>query len=193
MSIFEAIEAGDIAQARELVEADPLQAVARNEQGVSALMLARYRFQTEIVAALLEAAPELDVFEAAALGVVERLEQLVDEDPRKAKARSADDATALHFAAFFGQPECVRVLLEHGADVHAVSPTFGNVTPLHSAAAADSLEIVRMLVEHAADVNARQNGGFTALDAAVQNENEELCRYLEEHGAERGVTNVPKA
>jgi ankyrin repeat protein len=188
VSIFDAIESGDAARARELVEADPLQAVARNEQGVSALMIARYHSHAEIVAVLLEAAPELDVFEAAALGIVERLEQLVDEDPRKAKVRSADDATALHFAAFFGQPECVRVLLEHGADVHAVSPTFGNVTPLHSAAAADSVEIVRLLVEHGADVNARQNGGFTAHDAAVQNENEELRRYLEERGAERGAT-----
>jgi len=192
VSIFDAIESGNAARVRELVEADPLQAVARNEEGVSALMLARYRFQTEIVAVVVEAAPELDVFESAALGVVERLEQLVDEDPRKAKSRSADDATALHFAAFFGQPECVRVLLEHGADVHAVSPTFGNVTPLHSAAAADSVEIVRMLVEHGADVNARQNGGFTALDAAVQNANEELRSYLEEHGAERGMTDIPE-
>jgi ankyrin repeat protein len=188
VSIFDAIEAGDAARAAVLVAADPLQAVARNEQGVSALMLARYHSQPAIVAALLEAAPELDVFESAALGVVERLQQLVDEDPGKALARSADDATALHFAAFFNQPECVRILLEHGADVHAVSPTFGNVTPLHSAAAADSLEIVRRLVEHGADVNARQDGGFTALDAAVQNGNDELRRYLEERGAERGVT-----
>jgi adenosylhomocysteine nucleosidase len=188
MSIFEAIVAGDAERARNLVAADPLQAVARDQQGVSALMLARYRSQTEIVQALLDAAPELDVFEAAALGIVERLEQLIDEDPSKAKARSADDTTALHFAAFFNQPACSRLLLEHGADVHAVSPTFGNVTPLHSAAAADSLEIVRLLVEHGADVNARQNGNFTALDAAVQNENEELQAYLLEHGAERGVS-----
>jgi ankyrin repeat protein len=188
VSIFDAIASGDVTRARQLVDADPLQAVARNEQRVSALMIARYHSQTEIVALLLDAAADLDVFEAAALGVVERLEELVDEDPRKAKARSADDATALHFASFFGQPECVRLLLEHGADVHAVSPTFGNVTPLHSGAAADSLEIVRLLVEHGADVNARQNGGFTALDAAVQNENDELVRYLEGHGAERGVT-----
>ncbi len=161
--------------------------MARNEQGVSALMLARYHSQTEIVQVLLDAAPELDVFEAAALGVVERLAALIDEDPSKAKARSADDTTALHFAAFFNQPACARLLVEHGADVHAVSPTFGNVTPLHSAAAADSLEIVRLLVEHGADVNARQQGNFTALDAAVQNENEALQAYLVEHGAERGV------
>ncbi len=187
MSIFDAIESGDAARAAGLVAGDPIRAVARNEQGVSPLMLARYHSQTEIVATLLDAAPELDVFEAAALGVVERLEQLVDEDPGKARARSADDTTALHFAAFFNQPECVRILLEHGADVHGVSPTFGNVTPLHSGAAADSLEIVRQLVEHGADVNARQNGGFTALDAAVENGNDELRRYLEERGAERGV------
>ena len=184
MSIFEAIEQGDAERAKELVAADPLQAVARDPSGVSALMLARYRSQSEIVQALLDAAPDLDVFEASALGVVERLEALLAEDPARARARSADDATALHFASFFGQPKAARLLVEAGADVHAVSPTFGDVTPLHSAAAADSLEIVQLLVEHGADVNARQQGGFTALHAAAQNGDDAMREYLLDHGAD---------
>ncbi len=184
MSIFEAIEQGDAELARELVADDPVQAVARDSSGVSALMLARYRSQLEIVRALLDAAPEVDVFEASALGLVERLEGLLAEDPGRAKARSADDATALHFAAFFGQSEAARLLVEAGADVHAVSPTFGDVTPLHSAAAADSLEIVKLLVEHGADVNVRQQGGFTALHAAAQNGDDAMREYLLEHGAD---------
>src|ERR671918_731550 len=85
------------------------------------------------------------------------------------RVRASDDTTALHFAAFFSQPEAARLLLERGADPHAVSPTFGNVTPLHSAAAASNRDTVRALLDAGADPNARQVGGFTAIHAAAQN------------------------
>ena len=179
-----AVKDGNGARVRELLTADPSLADARDENGVSALMLSRYHGAHEATAALREARAELDVFEAATLGDADRVHELLHVDPSLVDARSPDDGTALHFAAFFAQPETARLLLDHGADVHAVSPTFGNVTPLHSAAAGGSAEIVQLLLAAGADANARQNGGFTALQAAAQSGDAAIARDLLDHGAE---------
>ena len=153
-------------------------------QEVSALMQALYTGDTAKVEELLTGGPELDVFEAAALGRVERLRELLDANAKLAQAWSPDRATALHFAAFFRQPEATRLLVERGADLEAVSPTFGNVTPLHSACASGERESARILLERGAEPNARQQGGFTPLHAAAQNGDEELARMLLARGAD---------
>src|SRR5688500_7985057 len=116
-------------------------------------MLSQYHGAHEATKAIRAARREIDAYEAATLGDVDRLHDLLHDDPTILDARSPDDATALHFAAFFAQPETARLLVDHGADVHAVSPTFGNVTPLHSAAAGGSAEIVHLLLEAGADPN----------------------------------------
>lgn len=152
--------------------------------GPSALMLAVYSGDADEVERLLTLEPELDVFEAAALGRVERLRELLDAAPELARAWSPDRATALHFAAFFGQPGATRVLVERGADLEAVSPTFGDVTPLHSACASGERESARILLEAGANPNVRQQGGFTPLHAAAQNGDEELARMLLARGAD---------
>lgn len=179
-----AIKDGNVARVRELLSADPSLADARDERGVSALMLSAYHGANDATAAIRAVRSELDVFEAATLGDVERLYELLHEEPSLLDARSPDDATALHFAAFFTQPDTARLLVDHGADVHAVSPTFGNVLPLHSAAAGGSAEIVHLLLVAGADANARQNLGFTALHAAAQNGDQAMARDLLDHGAE---------
>ena len=179
-----AIKGGDGARVRELLAADPRLADARDENGVSALMLSRYHGAHEATAAIRAARGELDVFEAATLGDADRVHELLHVDPSLVDARSPDDGTALHFAAFFAQPETAQLLVDHGADLHAVSPTFGNVTPLHSAAAGGSAEVVHLVLAAGADANARQNGGFTALHAAAQNGDAVMARDLLDHGAE---------
>lgn len=181
--LLAAVKDGDGARVRELLASDPSLADAREENGVSALMLSQYHGAHDATAAIRAVRAQLDVFEAATLGDVDRLHELLHEDPAVLDARSPDDATALHFAAFFAQPETARLLVDHGAEVHAVSPTFGNVTPLHSAAAGGSAEIVHLLLAAGADPNARQNGGFTALHAAAQNGDAAMARDLLDHGA----------
>jgi adenosylhomocysteine nucleosidase len=144
----------------------------------SPLMLARYRDDHAAVEALLAEGPELDVFEAAALGKVDRLRELLDADGELVHAWSPDGANALHFAAFFGHPEAVRLLLERGADPGRHARGFNHVAPINSAAAANSTEIVRMLLAAGADPDAEQGGGETALDAARLNGNEEMAALL---------------
>ena len=126
---------------------------------------------------------ELDIFEAASLGDVARLADLLAGDPALALTRSDDDFTPLHYASFFDGPEAARLLLEHGADVNAVADNELGVHPLNSAAAAGQREVAAILLEHGADPNAPTRLGFTPLDAAHANGDKKLAELLRSHGA----------
>jgi ankyrin repeat protein len=127
------------------------------------------------------ATPEdVDVFDAAALGDVDRLRQLLAQDSSLAQAWSDDGFTALHFAAFLGGPDAVRVLLEAGSDVAAVARNEMLVQPLHSAAANGNVESCCLLLRAGADPAAKQQKDFTPMDEAVLTKNEALIALLEE-------------
>jgi uncharacterized protein len=157
---------------------------SRDEQGLSPALRTLYRGETTAAKSLLPDDP--NVFETAAFGREERLEELIESDPGLARAFSGDGFTALHLAAFFGHAEAVRLLLDHGADPNAVatSAQIGPVQPLHSAAATGRLECARLLLARGADVNARQGGGLTALHAAAASSDTELARLLLAAGAD---------
>ncbi len=57
---------------------------------------------------------DLDVFEAAGLGDHRWLAQLLRDDGDLARAWSDDGFTALHYACFFGTPDCTITLLDAG-------------------------------------------------------------------------------
>ena len=118
-ALIAAVNADDAARVAELLAADPSLAGSRDERGVSAVLLSRYRFARPVTDALLAADPDLDVYAAAALGYVDRLLAGLDDEPSLATAFAADGFTALHLAAFFGKPEIAKVLLAAGASVDA--------------------------------------------------------------------------
>ena len=150
---------------------------------MSEIMQALYRGD-EDAARRLAGTAELDVFEAAALGDVARLGEVLAADSTLAKARSDDDFTALHYAAFFDGPETALLLVDHGADVNAFADNDLGVHPLNSAAAAGQREVAAILLEHGADPNAATRRGFTPLDAARENGDEKLAELLRSHGAQ---------
>ena len=153
------------------------------EPEVSPLLQAKYRGADADADRLLAQNPELDVYEAATFGRLERLNELLAGDLDRAREYSPDGFTALHLAAFFGQPEAARVLLEAGADPRAVSRNTMRVQPLHSAVAARNLEAARLLLESGADPNAGQQDEFTPLDGAVGGGDAAMEQLLRDHGA----------
>src|SRR5215218_1568853 len=151
---------------------------------MSELLQAIYQGDQARADELLAADPELDVFEAAAVGRSERLRELLDEDPELANAWADDGFQPLGLASFFGHVEAARLLLERGAEVNSASRNEMKVMPLHSAAATSDprkrYELARLLLEHGADPNARQQDEYTPLMEADQNGDERLRSLLTE-------------
>ncbi len=188
--LFEAIHGGDVERLRELLRLRPELAAARNEEGLSAVLCATYRGADELVAALLDANPALDVFDAAAVGRTRGLAELVDAEPSLASAWSADGFTPLHLAAYFGQRDAAELLLDRGAELDVIARSQSlRVAPLHSAAAGGHAEIVKLLVERGAEVDVRQQGGFTPLHSAAQNGDRPSVELLLERGADPAARN----
>jgi len=183
--IFSAIRSGDTARVKELIAKHTAIAHVRNQAGVSALMQARYENQSDIVALLREAAGNLDIFEAAALGDTTRLMALVANDPALVKAESIDGFTPLHLACFFGQPEAAETLIQQGADVNAVSPS--RIAVIHSAAASRNATIVKLVLQAGANPNLQQQGGYTALHEAAMHNSVERAQALLDAGADLSI------
>jgi uncharacterized protein len=186
---FEAIDACDADRVRSMVSAEPELASARDAQGVSALMRARYRLDPALLDVVMGGDPDLDVFDAASIADVDRLRQLLDSDPSLAAAFSGDGFTALHFPAFFGGVEPARLLIERGADVDARGRGWMTGTPLNSAASGRHADVARLLLDAGADPDARQASGWTPLHSAAHNGDLELVELLMACGADPAAAN----
>jgi ankyrin repeat protein len=83
----------------------------------------------------------------------DELARLLDARPDLIDARGGNfqQQTALHKAAWHNHADCVRALLDRGADVH-VRDYGDNAYALHFAAEAADLAVVEMLVEAGSDV-----------------------------------------
>lgn len=139
---------------------------------------------TARVDALVAADPRLAIFAAAMLGDTARLEPLLTANRSLVSAVSPDGWTPLHLAAFFGNADATRLLLNKGADVKIRSNNAMNNLALHAAAAGKHKDIVKLLLEFGTPANAQQHGGWTALHAAAQHGDVEMAQVLVEGGAE---------
>jgi ankyrin repeat protein len=185
--LIEAAEQGDAERVRWLLAENPGLADTRKD-GMSLLLLARYRNDRATTEALRASGRRLDVFEAAAFDDHERLAELLGEQPELATAWSPDGFTPLHLAAFFGGEEGARLIVDAGADLNVFSRNDFQVAPIHSAAAG-RVQVAMLLVDRGADVNVRQRHGWTPLQAAAQNGHADLVDALLRAGADAAATN----
>ncbi len=184
-----AIKANEIEKVRELVDADSSLATTKTALGISPILLAAYYGRAEIARMLRErSGGQMDIFEAAATGANDRIEQILNEDPSLVNAFAPDGFQPLGLASFFGHLDVVECLLARRAEVNTASRNAQRVMPLHSAVASQQLDIAAALLSKGADVNAKQQDGFTPLHEAAQNGQVEMVKLLLQYGADVNAT-----
>ncbi|XP_040120007.1 E3 ubiquitin-protein ligase MIB2 isoform X5 [Oryx dammah] len=130
---------GNMARALDLLRRHPEQVDTKN-QGRTALQMAAYLGQVELVRLLLQAQAGVD---------------LPDDEGN----------TALHYAALGNQPEAARVLLSSGCGANALNSTRSSA--LHVAVQRGFLEVVKVLCELGCDVNLPDAHADTPLHCAI--------------------------
>jgi uncharacterized protein len=141
---------------------------------MSELLEALNRSDNARVSEILAGNPELDIFEAAALGRMARLRELIAEDPSSVNAVGDHGFHPLGLAAYYGHVDAVQLLLEQGADPNKLSSNEHiQAGALHSALAGEKAdekryEISQLLLESGADPYLADASGQTALDKAKE-------------------------
>jgi ankyrin repeat protein len=182
--LFQAVQEGDRATVKSLLEAQPALAAAKNEQGLSAVMAAVYSGRNQIRDLLVEHGAAREAHEAAATGQVGRLQELLEKDPGLATLYSPDGFPVVALTAAFGHAAAAKYLVAKGADVNAVATNGSGYTALTGAVTGGHTEIVAWLLTKGASVNHRYGPGYSPLLAAAANGHLEIVKMLLEHGAD---------
>jgi len=183
-TVFDVIEKGSPQGLALLLKDDSGLASVRNDVGVSSVLYSCYMRKPEMTECLLEHGNlTLDVFDASALGDLDRLIELALEDPDCVHKQARDGFFPLHLACFFANTETASFLIAQGVDTNALSGAPMNLRPLHSAVAVSNFETARLLLQHGANPNEAQRAGWTPLHSAATHGDLELARLLLEHGA----------
>ncbi len=181
---FQVIQARDTAAVKRMLAAEPQLASARNEKGQSALLLALYSGNKELCDALEAQGIPLELHEAAALGRLERVKQLVEEMPTQAKTYSPDGFAVIALAAVFGHLEVTEYLFEKGADVNAAATNGTGYNALTGAVASGHTALVSWLLANGADPNYRYGAGYSPLLTAAANGHLGIVSILLASGAD---------
>lgn len=185
--LFTALRAGDIAAVAKMIEAQPALAQARNEQGISAVLMACYMGRKQIRDLLIEKGTSLELHEAAAAGHLPRVKELVAGNPERAQSYSPDGFPVMALAAAFGHEDIARYLHGEGAEINAAATNGTGYTALTGAVAGSHASLAKWLVENGADVNYRYAQGHSPLLEAAANGKLEIVKMLVAHGADAHV------
>ena len=121
----------------------------RAKNGDTAIMLAAYLEQKEVVQRLIDSGAQVNQM----------------------------GWTALHYAAVVGNQAILALLLEHHAYIDAETPN--KTTPLMLAARRGEMELVKLLIAEGADISLKNMLGWTAYDFAVEAERRDIAAFLQ--------------
>lgn len=183
--VFTAARVDDVATMKQYIAAGA-DLNASDENGATALSIAAYRGNTEMVRLLLDSGAtfEIGVFHVAiaqSKDNTEIVQAFIDHGADlNQKAESGNGHTALMFAAEFGHIEVGKLLLANGAYIDAVDNY--NDPALNVAAFHSQLEFAKMLVEMGAELNVRGYANQTALGHAISRGHEDVAAFFREVG-----------
>src|SRR5258706_6686385 len=101
---FTAVAIGERDRLKTLLDARPDLVNARNDDGDSLLLTAAYSGRKDVFDLLLEKGAGVNVFEASALGLSDRVGEFLRADPPLANTYSSDRWTPLHLRSFLCPP-----------------------------------------------------------------------------------------
>jgi len=162
---------------------------AKNDKGVTALMLSVILKRNRLVRILLTSGADVNAGDlkgltplmcAAVLNDVPTTTLLLQHGA-KVDARNVDDLTALMIATSNGSLEVSKLLIRAGANVNARGSH--KQTALMQAVVKGHEDVVELLLKHGADVNARDDDGKTASMYAAANQDMNMEITLQVAGA----------
>uniref|UniRef100_A0A667WHB2 Ankyrin repeat and SOCS box containing 2b n=1 Tax=Myripristis murdjan TaxID=586833 RepID=A0A667WHB2_9TELE len=159
------------------------------------------------------------VVSAIRRGDVKAVRDLAASAPHSLMRENKDGWTPLHNAAYCGEPDCMKTLLnglvdkrtlqEQTALLFAVScehlscarclleagadpdiSSKNKETPLYKACELENVDMVSLVLSYGATVNQRCGQGWTALHEAVSKNNTEICEMLLRAGATINPPNI---
>jgi hypothetical protein len=172
---FGTVQVDSESMAQDIAPLDGSVVLSGSDSVTSLVLACLLNWDLEKLDALLADAPQLDIFEAAALGRTERVIELISEQPELANSWC--------LACFYGQQEVVRSLLACGAHPWDRTRSPGGATPLHQAVSTGQRDIAELLLEHGAEVDARDQSGCTPLHLAAANGDLDIVAALLRFGA----------
>src|SRR6266540_3697263 len=143
---FENIRTGNLARVRELVGVDPSLLNAKYKSGATGILFALYNGHRELAEFLAHRKLDLDFFEAACLGRLEQVKEMLKRDPQLVKSYSSEGFTALQLTAYLGRKEVARYLVDAGADVNATAENQTGFTALTGAETSGHKDIAEILL-----------------------------------------------
>ncbi|ROT74448.1 putative ankyrin-1-like [Penaeus vannamei] len=159
-----------------------------NKRGLTPLDIAAAARKADIASYLVEVSVKR-ALESEDTGIlVELLRKGADLDPLIVK-QSTEGMRAVHYAAWHGSLEMLRLLKEKNADLTATSVE--GHTALHWAARGGQLDAVKWLLSHGGlDAACRSKDGATALDVALRLRKTDVADFLKSFTRGVGPANL---
>jgi ankyrin repeat protein len=120
--------------------------------------------------------PPQAIINAAYRGDVDMI-RLILSTPHDKDYRDGLGGTALHVAIFGNNLEVIRLLLDNGFDINAIS-RYNGYTPLHYCVWINNLAAARLLLSYNADRNIRDNNGQTPQEKATKEAKRDILLLL---------------
>ena len=128
------------------------------------------------------------LFDAAAVGDVETIKNIVDQNPGFLNAQTRRGMTPIALAAWHDHLDAVEYLLARGADPDVKN--HNGLTPLFCAVDRSRKAMARLLVRGGADLTTRGYRGRTLLHMAARSGDAGLAQTLIDSGAGVNATDV---
>ena len=191
---LKAVATRELATVQAMLTRDPALANAHRPNGTGAVTVALFAIgkgeqafhdpaKNDVLQAILAHAPQLDLFETAALGSAPQLEAMLT-DAAALTRRTSFGWTLLHMAAFGGNTATTELLIGRGSSIEARAESKFRNTPLQAALLSGQYATAKILLDHGADVLVRQSKGATPMHEAAFLGRTDLVRLLLDHRAE---------